>query len=117
MKNNVIYHNPRCTKSRQTLKLAEDNNLGLEMIDYLEDPPSAEELDDICTKLGVEPQYIIRTGEKLFTELGLSINDKKTRRRWLEILSENPRLIERPIVIYNNKAVIGRPPENILQII
>lgn len=117
MKNNVIYHNPRCTKSRQTLKLAEDNNLDLEIIDYLKEPPSVEELDEICTKLGVEPQEIIRTKEKLFTELGLSKKDKKTRRQWLEILSENPRLIERPIVIYNNKAVVGRPPENILQII
>ncbi|NIX14336.1 MAG: arsenate reductase (glutaredoxin), partial [Candidatus Dadabacteria bacterium] len=64
-----------------------------------------------------EPLEITRTKEKLFAELGLSAKDKKTRKEWLKILSENPKLIERPIVIYNNKAIIGRPPEKVLEIL
>jgi len=67
--------------------------------------------------LGVDPKDIIRTKEKLFSELGLSISDDKSRTEWLKILSENPKLIERPIVIYNNKAVMGRPPEKVLEVI
>ncbi|NIP39261.1 MAG: arsenate reductase (glutaredoxin) [Candidatus Dadabacteria bacterium] len=115
--NNIILYNPRCTKSRQTLKLTEDNNLALEVIEYLKTPPTVEQLDDICNKLGVEPTEIIRTKEKLFTELRLSLSDKKSRIEWLKILSEKPKLIERPIVIYKGKAVIGRPPEKVLEII
>ena len=111
--NNIILHNPRCTKSRQTLKLTEDNNLDLSIIEYLKTPPTVSELDEICNKLGVEPLEITRTKEKLFAELGLTAKDKKTRKEWLKILSENPKLIERPIVIYNNKAIIGRPPEKV----
>lgn len=117
MLNNIIFHNPRCTKSRETLKIVEEKNLDLKIIEYLKTPPSVEELDYVCKKLGVEPKDIIRTKEKLFSELGLSISDDKSRTEWLKILSENPKLIERPIVIYNNKAVIGRPPEKVLEVI
>ncbi len=115
--NNIILHNPRCTKSRETLKLTKDNNLELSIIEYLKTPPTVSQLDEICNKLGVEPLEITRTKEKLFAELGLSAKDKKTRKEWLKILSENPKLIERPIVIYNNKAIIGRPPEKVLEIL
>ncbi len=117
MLNNIIFHNPRCTKSRETLKIVEENNLDLKIIEYLKTPPSIEELDYICKKLGVDPKELIRTKEKLFSELGLSISDDKSRKEWLKILSKNPKLIERPIVIYNNKAVIGRPPEKVLEVI
>ena len=118
MINNVILHNPRCSKSRQTLKLLEDVNIKLDIIDYLKDTPSVEELDYICRLLGVEPQLVIRVNEKLFSELGLSLNDKrKTRKQWLQILRDNPKLIERPIVIYRKKAIIGRPPERVYDII
>lgn len=117
MLNNIILHNPRCTKSRQTLKITEENNLDLRIIEYLKDPPTADQLDYICKKLGVDPIKIIRTKEKLFSELGLSVSDNKSTKQWLQILSENPKLIERPIVIYKNKAVIGRPPEKVLEII
>lgn len=118
MINNVILHNPRCSKSRQTLKLLEDANIKLDIIEYLKDTPSLEELDYICRLLGVEPQMIIRVNEKLFTELGLSLNDKqKTRKQWLQILKDYPKLIERPIVIYKNNAIISRPPERVYNII
>ena len=117
MLNNIIFHNPRCTKSRETLKIVEENNLDLKVIEYLKNPPTIEELDYVCKKLGVDPKEIIRTKEKLFSELGLSTSNNKSREQWLKILSENPKLIERPIVIYKNKAVIGRPPEKVLEII
>ena len=118
MLNNVILHNPGCSKSRQTLKLLEDMNINLKVIEYLKDTPGVEELDYICRLLGVEPQLIVRVGEKKFTELGLSLNDKrKTRKQWLQILSNNPKLIERPIVIYRNRAIVGRPPERVYDII
>ena len=117
MLNNIIFHNPRCTKSRETLKIVEENNLDLKIIEYLKTPPSVEELDYGCKKLEVDPKDIIRTKEKLFADLGLSISSNKSRTEWLKILSENPKLIERPIVIYNNKAVIGRPPEKVLEVI
>ena len=117
MLNNIIFHNPRCTKSRETLKIINENNLDLEVIEYLKTPPSVQALDYICKKLGVDPKELIRTKEKLFSELGLSISDDKSAKEWLKILSANPKLIERPIVIYNNKAVIGRPPEKVLEVI
>jgi arsenate reductase len=117
MLNNIIFHNPRCTKSRETLKIIKDNNLDLKIIEYLKTPPTVEELDYICKKLGVDPKQIIRTKEKLFSELGLSLSSNKPRKEWLKVLSENPKLIERPIVIYDNNAVIGRPPEKVLEII
>jgi len=117
MLNNVILHNPRCSKSRQTLKLLHDINIKLDIIEYLKDTPSVAELDYICRLLGVEPQLIIRVSEKLFTDLGLSLNDKRARKQWLQILKDNPKLIERPIVIYKNRAIIGRPPESVYDII
>jgi len=97
--------------------MLEDININLDVIEYLKDTPGMDELDYICRLLGVEPQLIIRVNEKLFAELGLSLNDKRTRKQWLQILRDNPRLIERPIVIYNNRAIIGRPPERIYDII
>ena len=115
--NNIILHNPRCSKSRQTLKITQENNLDLKVVEYLNNPPSVQELGEICKKLGVEPLEITRTKEILFAELGLAVSDKKSRKEWLKILSENPKLIERPIVIYNGKAVVGRPPEKVLEII
>ncbi len=117
MLNNIIFHNPRCKKSRQTLEIIKKKGLDLEIIEYLKTPPTVEELDYICQKLGVEPIEIIRIKEKLFSELGLSASDTRPRKEWLKILSENPKLIERPIIVYKNKAVIGRPPEKVLEII
>lgn len=117
MKQTTIYHNPRCSKSRQTLQILQDNGLNINEVRYLESPPSIEELDDLCQSMNIEPQELIRTGESLFKELGLSLNDKKSRVEWLSILVENPKLIERPIVKVGNQVVIGRPPEKVLSIL
>jgi len=117
MLNNVILHNPRCAKSRETLNILNENNIDLKIIEYLKHPPSIKELDYICSKLGLDPKSIVRSKEKLFSELGLSITDNKSNKEWLKILNENPKLIERPIVIIKNRAVIGRPPEKVLEIV
>lgn len=114
---NTIYHNPRCSKSRQTLALLEDKGVEIEIIEYLSHPPSKDTLDAICTALGMEPQALIRSGEHRFTELGLSLQDDRTRDGWLTLLTENPILIERPIVILGDRALIGRPPERVLDLL
>ncbi|MCB0221163.1 MAG: arsenate reductase (glutaredoxin) [Chrysiogenetes bacterium] len=108
----TIYHNPRCSKSRQTLALLEDAGASIEVVEYLQTPPSASELAEIVKMLGVAPMEIVRKKEAEFKELGL---DQKVPAdaKLLELLSKNPRLIERPIVVKGKKAVIGRPPENV----
>ncbi|WP_321323333.1 arsenate reductase (glutaredoxin) [Thiomicrorhabdus sp.] len=112
----IIYHNPRCSKSRKSLEILLENGYTVNEVKYLETPPSKIELADLCDKMGKTPFEIIRTGESLFKELGLSkMNDKSTD-EWLEILVTHPKLIERPIVKIGNKVIMGRPPENVLTI-
>ncbi len=106
-----IYHNPRCRKSRETLELIRAKNSEPEIIEYLSTPPSKSELDEILKMLGLEPLDLIRKGEKVFKEKFKGKDNN--RQEWIEIMVENPILIERPIVISNGKAVIGRPPENV----
>lgn len=113
----TIYHNARCSKSRATLAILEQQNLEIEEIFYLETPPSKETLAALCVMMNIKPFEIVRTGEALFKELGLSKQDLKSDDEWLTILSDNPRLIERPIVQIGDRAIIGRPPENVLTII
>lgn len=113
----TIYHNPRCSKSRETYKILEDAGLEIEEIHYLDNPPSVEELDQLCLAMNVEPLAITRTKEALFKELGLDKNDQRSREEWLKILVQNPRLIERPIVKIGEKVAMGRPPENIKAIL
>jgi len=113
----TIYHNPRCSKSRKTLNILLDNNINVEEIRYLEQPPSKQKLTELCQLMSIKPLQIIRTGESLFKELGLTKADERTDDEWLEIMVNNPKLIERPIVQINDKAVIGRPPENVLEIL
>ena len=84
---------------------------------YLDTPPSVAELDRVCDLLGVEPQAIVRSKEKLFRELGLALDDERSRREWLEILATHPRLIERPIVVRGDRAVVGRPVESVLDLL
>ena len=117
MPKNIIYHNPRCSKSRETLKLLHENDVSVQIIEYLKTPPNVEELNAICTKLGMQPQELIRSKEKRFKELGLSLKDERSREEWLQIMVQNPKLIERPIVLYNDKAEIGRPPERVLRLV
>ncbi|WP_199097099.1 arsenate reductase (glutaredoxin) [Dyella sp. ASV21] len=111
-----IYHNARCSKSRATLALLEERGLTCEVIHYLDTPPSAAELADLLGKLGMTPRELIRKGEAEYTELGLddpSLDDTSL----LQAMASHPRLIERPIVVANGKAAIGRPPEAVLAIL
>jgi len=113
---NIFYHNPRCRKSRETLKLVEEKNVVFDLVEYLKDPPSKKQLKFILDSLGKKPLEIIRTQEKVFKELGLSKKDIRSDDEWLHIMTDNPILIERPIFIYQNKVVLGRPPENVLSV-
>jgi arsenate reductase len=112
----TIYHNPRCSKSRATLALIEARGLKPKIVDYLETPPSAAELKAILNKLGLTPRDILRKGEPVYAELKL-----KTRKldddALIAVMVKNPILIERPIVVAGNRAVVGRPPENVLAIL
>lgn len=108
-----IWHNPRCSKSREALGILEASGLPFVERQYLQDPPDQEELDRVLKALDMEPWELARTQEPLAKELGLSELPKE-RSRWLDVLVENPILIERPIVIASDgRAVIGRPPEDV----
>ncbi len=111
-----IFHNPRCSKSRQTLALIEDKGIQPEIIRYLETPPTAAELSDILDLLGLAPRELMRTKETLYKELALD-DPALDRDSLINAMVANPKLIERPIVIRNGKAVLGRPPENVLDIL
>lgn len=111
-----IYHNPRCSKSRQTLQLLRGQGIDPEVIEYLKTPPDAQELDDILQKLGMEPRDLIRKTESDYETSGLR-DEKLDREALIKGMVKHPILIERPIVIANGKAAIGRPPENILNIL
>ncbi len=112
----TIYHNPRCSKSRQTLELLQQHNDDIEVIEYLKIPPNKEQLQKILDLLGLKPRELMRKGESVYQELNLddpSLDDAAL----IQMMLEHPILIERPIVINNGKAVIGRPPEGVLDII
>ena len=112
-----IYHNPRCGKSRRTLMLLQEYGITPEVIEYLKTPPTEAELSGILDLLGCEPQEVVRTNEATFKELGLTTSDSRSREEWVALLVQHPILIERPIVIHGTKAVVGRPPENVLKIL
>ena len=112
----TIYHNPRCSKSRQTLALLEEKGVDVEIIEYLKTPPSQKTLQDILTKLSIEPLDLMRKKESVFSELKLKDKAEDTA-ALLDAMVENPILIERPIVVTNDKAAIGRPPESVLTIL
>jgi arsenate reductase len=112
----VIYHNPRCSKSRQTLALLEENNVQPEVVEYLKSPLDANTIEQILSKLGVSVRDIIRTKESEYKENGLD-DESLTDVQIIETLVKVPKLIERPIVVNGDKAAIGRPPENVLAII
>ena len=107
-----IYHNPRCRKSRETLQLIQEAGVEPEVVEYLNNPPSASELDAILKKLKLEPQEIMRSGEQIYKDLKLKNRDL-TREEAVQILVTNPKLIERPIVVKGRQAILGRPPENV----
>ena len=109
----TIYHNPRCTKSRQTLALLNDRDVQPQVIEYLDHPPDAAQLKSIVKKLGIAPRELVRRKE--FKELG--VDEPATDADWLALMADNPRIIERPIVVAGAKAALGRPPENVLEIL
>ena len=110
-----IYHNPRCSKSRQGLEILEKSGKEFEVVRYLDAVPSPEELTEIIRLLNITPIQLVRKTEKIWKEnfKGKELTDTEV----ISAMVNNPKLIERPIVINNNKAVIGRPPENILPLI
>jgi len=113
----VIWHNPRCSKSRETLKLLQDRGIAPKVRLYLEEPPSMAELETVLAELGQPVTTMVRFKESVAKDLGLSAKDLRSDDDWLQILANNPVLIERPIVIANDKAAIGRPPEAVLDIL
>jgi len=111
-----IFHNPRCSKSRQTLELLTERGIEPEIIRYLETPPTEQELKDILDALKLRPRDLIRTGENEYKEQGLN-NPDLSDEQLIAAMIATPKLIERPIVIANGKAALGRPPENVLSIL
>ncbi len=111
-----IYHNPRCSKSRQTLQLLRDRGVEPEIVEYLKTPPTREELEQVLDILGLEPRQLMRTKEKEYREQGLA-NPELSRDQLIDAMLATPKLIERPIVIRDGKAAIGRPPEQVLEIL
>ena len=113
----TIYHNKKCSKSRATLELLRSKGLEPTIIEYLKNPPTFDELEEIIIKLNIHPKQLIRFQENKAKELGISNGDQLTNEQWITILAKNPNLIERPIVVTATGAVIGRPPENVLKVL
>ena len=111
-----IYHNPRCSKSRQTLQLLQEQGIEPEIFEYLKTAPTASELDDILKKLNMEPRDLMRKKEAEYTATGMN-NPDLSREALIKGMVDTPKLIERPIVLANDKAAIGRPPEDVLAIL
>lgn len=112
----TIYHNPRCTKSRQTLQLLEDRGVEPEIIKYLETPPDAATLRELVKKLGLSRAHdLVRSKEAEYREAGLTKDSDDNA--VIQALVDHPKLIERPIVVKGNRAVLGRPPENVLELL
>ena len=112
----TIYHNPRCSKSRETLALLEQQGCDIGVVEYLKNPPTAKEIGDILSKLGLSARELMRTKETEYQALGLA-DTSLTEIQLIEAMVNTPKLIERPIVLANQRAVIGRAPENVLAIL
>lgn len=113
MKKITIWHNPRCSKSREALKVLEENNCEAEVVKYLETNPDESEIKTILKMLGITPRELMRTKEAIYKELNLKeeTNDEKL----IAAMAENPKLIERPVLIKGDSAIIGRPTESIAE--
>tara|TARA_R110002072_G_scaffold19040_23_gene70609 strand:- start:599 stop:964 length:366 start_codon:yes stop_codon:yes gene_type:complete len=112
----TIYHNPRCSKSRQTLQLLRDRGLEPTIVEYLKTAPDAATLARLLAMLGVPARDLLRKGEALYKELNLA-DDRLSQDALIAAMVANPILIERPIVVANGKAALGRPPEKVLEIL
>ena len=111
----TVYHNPRCSKSRQTLELLKSQGVDTEIVLYLENPPDTAELSVLVNKLGISAQQLIRKSEQEYKDNFRNID--MTEEQWLEAMNQYPKLIERPIVVNGDSAALGRPPENVLEIL
>lgn len=112
----TLYHNPRCSKSRETLQLLQDRGITPDVVLYLESPPDAKTLKDLLKKLGLKPRQLMRTKETDYKAMGLddaNLSDEQL----IAAMVECPKLIERPIVVHGKKAALGRPPEQVLEIL
>lgn len=111
----TIYHNPRCSKSREALALLKENGITPKVVEYLKDVPTRKELELLVMQLGLPASELVRRNEPLFREKykGLELNEHE----WIRVLHENPQLIERPVVVKGHTAVIGRPMENVEELI
>jgi len=112
----TIYHNPRCSKSRATLELLQQKGITPTIVLYLETPTSVTALERIVKQLNVPVTDIIRFGEDRAKELRITAKDSRSTEEWCELIAANPILLERPIVVHNHKARIGRPPEQVLEL-
>jgi arsenate reductase (glutaredoxin) len=112
----TIYHNQKCSKSRQTLELLRSRGVALVIIEYLKDPPDRTTLKKLLRMLGLKPRELMRRQEKVYKEAGLD-RDDLSEDALISAMIRHPILIERPIVVTKGKAVIGRPPENVLEIL
>lgn len=112
----VIYHNPKCSKSRQTLTLLNERGIEPSIVEYLKTPPDAAALDRILRLLGKEPRDLMRKKEAAYAESGAD-DAGLDRAAQIALMVSNPKLIERPIVLANGKAAVGRPPEDVLEIL
>lgn len=111
-----IFHNPKCSKSRMTMDLLNEKGVQADVVEYLKTPPSKQQLEDILNMLQLEPRQLMRTHEAEYKDNNLG-NESLSREQLIEAMIQFPKLIERPIVINKGKAAIGRPPENILEIL
>ena len=115
MSNVVIWHNPRCGKSREGLAILEEHGCEVLVRKYLNQTPTVEEIEEILTMLAIEPRALMRTKEAIYKELNLK--EEQDNAKLIEAMAKHPKLIERPIVIKDGKAVIGRPPSNIADLL
>lgn len=112
----TIYHNPRCSKSRRTLQLLRERGVRPRVVEYLKTPPSADEIEAILARLGMEPRALLRTKETAYREAGMA-DESLSRRALIERMAAHPIVIERPIVVSGDRAALGRPPENVLAVV
>ncbi|RMH64434.1 MAG: arsenate reductase (glutaredoxin) [Calditrichaeota bacterium] len=112
-----IYHNPRCSKSRQTLQLLKEKGVEPEIIEYLKTPPDAREICDLCRRMGIAPRELVRFKEGEARELGITKKSELPDEEWCRLMAEHPKLIERPIVVHGDRVLLGRPPEKVLEIL
>jgi len=111
----TIYHNPRCSKSREAKAILDKQGVDYKVVEYLKEIPSKVEFKKVLMQLNLKPKDILRKGEAIYKEKFKTA--QFTDEEWIEVMLENPKLIERPIVIKQNKAIVARPPENVLELL